>query len=250
MKPSGLRREIHTFCDLFFDNIVDSILIKEHLYSECVKSCTILLEETQQTYSWNIEKLIWDISALTLQDVEYMQETDPASSSVKEILFAYPWIYALCLQRCAHVLHTAWVKIIPRLITEIAHSKTGIDIHPGTKIWHHIAIDHGTWIVIWETAVIWNYVRLYHNVSLWNLSVKKSQEWAKRHPTIEDHVTIYAGAIILWWETTIGEYSTIWWWAVVTSTVEPHSLVTTQYTTNYYSKHDKEEYANIQVSDR
>ncbi len=250
MKPSALRREIQEFCDALFDNIIDHILIKETLYSECVIRCNRLLTETQQTFSWKIEKLIAEVADLSLQDVDYMMETDPATHSIREVVFAYPWIYALALQRFAHALHTAGVEIIPRMMTELAHSKTGIDIHPGTQIWHHIAIDHGTWIVIGETAIIGNYIRFYHNVSLWNLSVKKSQEWAKRHPTIEDHVTIYAGAIILGGQTVVWEHSTIWWWAVITSSVEPHSLVTTQYTTNYYSKHDKEEYAHIQITDR
>jgi serine O-acetyltransferase len=143
------------------------------------------------------------------QDILAMYEGDPAAKSLSEVVRTYPGFYAIAAYRIAHELHRLGVMGIPRVITEHAHSKTGIDIHPGAKIGEHFCIDHGTGIVIGETAVIGNHVKIYQGVTLGALSVDKQDAEKKRHPTIEDHVVIYAGATILGGDTTIGCNSVI-----------------------------------------
>jgi serine O-acetyltransferase len=142
-------------------------------------------------------------------DVTAMYEGDPAAKSRGEVIRTYPGFYAIAAYRIAHELHSYGVQGIPRIITEHAHSKTGIDIHPGAKIGEHFCIDHGTGIVIGETSVIGNHVKIYQGVTLGALSVNKEDAERKRHPTIEDNVVIYAGATILGGETVIGKNSII-----------------------------------------
>ena len=142
-------------------------------------------------------------------DVDAMYSGDPAAKSRTEILRSYPGFYAIAAYRIAHELHMLGIKLIPRMITEIAHSRTGIDIHPGAKIGKYFCIDHGTGVVIGETTVIGEHVKIYQGVTLGALSVAKADADSKRHPTIEDHVVIYAGATILGGETVIGKGSTI-----------------------------------------
>ncbi len=143
------------------------------------------------------------------QDVEALLAGDPAAQSTKEVIRAYPGFYAIASQRIAHELYQLKVPLIPRLITENAHSKTGIDIHPGAQIGRHFCIDHGTGVVIGETTVIGDHVKIYQGVTLGGLSVDKKDAKVKRHPTIGDHVVIYAGATILGGETNIGHDSII-----------------------------------------
>lgn len=142
-------------------------------------------------------------------DVEAMYEGDPAAKSKSEVVRTYPGFYAIAAYRLAHELHLLGVEDVPRVITEYAHSKTGIDIHPAAKIGEYFCIDHGTGVVIGETTVIGDHVKIYQGVTLGALSVDKSDAEKKRHPTIEDHVVIYAGATILGGETTIGHNSVI-----------------------------------------
>lgn len=143
------------------------------------------------------------------QDVEAMFTGDPAAKSREEVIRTYPGFYAIAAYRMAHALYNFEVAGIPRIITEHAHSRTGIDIHPSARIGDYFCIDHGTGIVIGETTVIGNHVKIYQGVTLGALSVDKSDAEKKRHPTIEDHVVIYAGATILGGETTIGQHSTV-----------------------------------------
>ncbi|HTJ51994.1 MAG TPA: hypothetical protein VL443_21180 [Cyclobacteriaceae bacterium] len=143
------------------------------------------------------------------QDVEAMFMGDPAAKSKNEIIRTYPGFYAIAAYRIAHALHLLGVQEVPRVITEHAHSKTGIDIHPGAAIGDYFCIDHGTGLVIGETSVIGNYVKLYQGVTLGALSVNKEDALIKRHPTLEDHVVVYAGATILGGETVIGHHSVI-----------------------------------------
>ncbi|MDR2633522.1 MAG: serine acetyltransferase [Treponema sp.] len=145
------------------------------------------------------EKLAADVSAA--------YDGDPAAYSLDEIISSYPGIYAITVYRLAHVLYELEVPLIPRILTEHAHNVTGIDIHPGALIGHHFFIDHGTGVVIGETTVIGNYVKIYQGVTLGGLSTRGGQtlKGAKRHPTIENHVTIYSGASILGGTTVIGE---------------------------------------------
>ena len=142
-------------------------------------------------------------------DVEAVFKGDPAAKSKEEIILSYPGLEAILIYRIANFLYTNGVPIIPRIMSEYIHGKTGIDINPGAKIGECFFIDHGTGIVIGETTVIGNNVKIYQGVTLGALSVKKELKNKKRHPTIEDDVTIYAGATILGGETTIGRGSTI-----------------------------------------
>lgn len=141
-----------------------------------------------------------------LTDLEAAYAGDPAAKSRAEIAVCYPGFYAVTVYRIAHLLHAQGVPLLPRMLTECAHEKTGIDIHPGATIGEAFFIDHGTGVVIGETTVIGNRVKLYQNVTLGALSPRKGQSLAgkKRHPTLEDDVTVYAGATILGGETVIG----------------------------------------------
>ncbi|EOZ99154.1 Serine acetyltransferase [Indibacter alkaliphilus LW1] len=146
---------------------------------------------------------------LIQKDIQAMYAGDPAAKSITEIIRCYPGFYAIAAYRIAHLLHSFGVNLIPRMITEFAHSRTGIDIHPGAKIGQRFCIDHGTGIVIGETTVIGNDVKIYQGVTLGALSVEKEDADKKRHPTIEEGVVIYAGATILGGNTVIGERSII-----------------------------------------
>jgi len=150
-----------------------------------------------------------DVYSSIHEDVEAMYAGDPAARSKTEIIRSYPGFFAIAAYRIAHLLHEEGVSLIPRMITEIAHSRTGIDIHPGAKIGRRFCIDHGTGVVIGETTVIGNDVKIYQGVTLGALSVDKADADAKRHPTIGDQVVIYAGATILGGNTTIGARSVV-----------------------------------------
>jgi serine O-acetyltransferase len=151
------------------------------------------------------------VRELLQTDVEAAFEGDPAARSYEEIILAYPGLEAIAIQRAAHTLYTAGIPLIPRMMTEWAHGRTGIDIHPGAKIGSHFFIDHGTGVVIGETCEIGSRVKLYQGVGLVARSLAQGQALAgtKRHPTIEDHVTIYAGATIVGGDTVVGARSTI-----------------------------------------
>jgi serine O-acetyltransferase len=149
------------------------------------------------------------IYSLLITDIQAIIDGDPAANSEYEIIRAYPGFSAIAFYRIAHELFELQVPLLPRMITEFAHTQTGIDIHPGATVGHHFFIDHGTGIVIGETAHLGNYVKLYQGVTLGALSVSKNMASLKRHPTIEDNVVIYSGATILGGETIIGENSII-----------------------------------------
>jgi len=153
-------------------------------------------------------------------------EADPAARSVDEVILAYPGFFALACHRIAHGLLELGIELLPRLIAEYAHRETGIDIHPGARIGDSFAIDHGTGIVIGETAVIGSRVRVYQGVTLGALSVRKDLAQQKRHPTIEDDVVLYAGATILGGDTVIGKGSVIGGNVWLTHSVPPGSVVT------------------------
>ena len=160
-------------------------------------------------------------------DVQAAYEGDPAAYSMDEIIYSYPGIYAIMVSRIAHELHLLNVPLIPRIMTEHAHSITGIDIHPGASIGKYFFIDHGTGIVIGETTVIGEHVKIYQGVTLGGLSTSGGQglKGTKRHPNIEDYVTIYSGASILGGETTIGEGTVIGGNAFVTKSVSANTKV-------------------------
>ena len=169
-----------------------------------------------------------ELREILLTDVRAACDGDPAASSEHEIIFAYPGIFAISIYRIAHELHLLSVPLIPRMMTEYAHSLTGIDIHPGAEISHHFFIDHGTGVVVGETTEIGANVKLYQGVTLGALSTRGGQSLRgkKRHPTIEDEVTIYSGASILGGETVIGRGSIISGNAFVTHSVPPNTRVT------------------------
>jgi len=163
-------------------------------------------------------------------DVQAAYEGDPSALSSEEIILSFPFVEAITIQRLAHRLHREGAPIIPRMMTEWAHSRTGIDIHPGASIGSHFFIDHGTGVVIGETCRIGNRVKLYHGVTLGARSFEKDEEGhivkgTKRHPDVEDGVTIYPNSTILGGETVIGEGSTIGANVFLMHSVPAHSLV-------------------------
>jgi serine O-acetyltransferase len=158
-------------------------------------------------------------------DIEAMYNGDPAAYSKAEIIISYPGIYAAMVYRIAHELYLLSVPLIPRIMSEHAHSVTGIDIHPGAAIGKYFFMDHGTGIVIGETAVIGNHVKLYQGVTLGALSTKGGLKGVKRHPTINDNVTVYSGASILGGSTIIGEGVTIGGNAFVVKSVPENTRV-------------------------
>lgn len=160
-----------------------------------------------------------------IKDANATLEFDPAATSIEEVLVAYPGFYATAVHRIAHQLHNQKIPTLPRLLSEYAHSKTGIDIHPGATIGERFTIDHGTGIVIGETTIIGNNVKIYQGVTLGALNVNKASASKKRHPTIQDNVVIYSGATILGGKTIIGHDSTIGGNVWLTNSVEPFSIV-------------------------
>jgi serine O-acetyltransferase len=167
------------------------------------------------------------IRELLKTDVDAAYNGDPAALSHEEIIVAYPFVETIAVQRMAHELYNKQIALIPRIMTEWAHARTGMDLHPGAQIGSHFFVDHCTGTVVGETCVIGNHVKIYHGVTLGAKSTSAVEELRgrKRHPTIEDNVTIYPGATILGGETVIGEGSTIGGNVFLTSSVPPHSLV-------------------------
>ena len=165
------------------------------------------------------------IYQLLLTDVEAMVNGDPAATTDYEVIRTYPGFYALAFYRLAHGLHAEKVPLIPRILTEYAHSKTGIDIHPGAQIGQYFFMDHGTGIVIGETCIIGQHVKIYQGVTLGALSVDKSMASTKRHPTIENGVVIYSGATILGGETLVGANSVIGGNVWLTRSVAPNTKI-------------------------
>ncbi len=158
-------------------------------------------------------------------DIQAIFNGDPAARTEFEVVRAYPGFYAICYYRLAHCLHQLNVPLLPRILTEHAHSKTGIDIHPAAQIGEYFYIDHGTGIVIGESCIIGKHVKLYQGVTLGALSVDKSMAFTKRHPTVEDYVVIYSGATILGGETSVGHHSIIGGNVWLTKSIAPGSRV-------------------------
>ncbi|HEX8436526.1 serine O-acetyltransferase EpsC [Archangium sp.] len=167
-----------------------------------------------------------DLYAWLRQDADAIFEADPAARSVDEVILTYPGFYAIAIYRIAHALHRLGLPLLPRLLTELAHQRTGVDIHPGATIGRRFVIDHGTGVVIGETTVIGNGVKIYQGVTLGALQVQKDLADKKRHPTIEDDVVVYANATILGGTTVVGRGSIIAGNAFITHNIPPESLVT------------------------
>ena len=198
----------------------------------------IALRGTEQYSPAEAEAQAEDITAAFLEripairdyvetDLQAAYDGDPAAKNKAEVIIAYPGIFAITVNRLAHALYQLNVPLIPRIMTEFAHSRTGIDIHPGAEIGRYFFIDHGTGIVVGETTVIGDYVKLYQGVTLGALSTRGGQKLRgkRRHPTIEDNVTIYAGASILGGDTIIGHESVIGSNVFITHPIAPGTRV-------------------------
>ncbi len=168
----------------------------------------------------SVREMLW-------ADLDAAYEGDPAATSFEEIILAYPSLEAITIQRLAHILYHQDLPLIPRMMTEWAHGRTGIDIHPGAEIGSHFFIDHGTGVVIGETTKIGSHVKLYQGVSFIarSLSAGRALRGQKRHPTVEDHVSIYAGTTVMGGDTVVGAGSTIGANVFLTHSVPPRSLV-------------------------
>lgn len=177
---------------------------------------------------------------LLLKDAEMILQFDPAAESLEEVILSYPGFLAIMVHRLAHELHLCPVPVLPRMISEWAHSKTGIDIHPGATIGCPFFIDHGTGVVIGETSVVGDNVKVYQGVTLGAAAVKKDEAKLKRHPTIQDNVVLYAGSTILGGSTVIGHDSIIGGNTWVTRSVPPFSLV---YNSNQSMITDRKEFS-------
>lgn len=184
-------------------------------------------EENAQQVCLEFFRQIPQVRAMVQTDLEASYEGDPAATGMAEIIFSYPGLFAITVYRLAHVLYTLNVPMLPRIMTEHAHSVTGIDIHPGATIGRYFFIDHGTGIVVGETTVIGDNVKLYQGVTLGALSTRGGQSLRgkRRHPTIEDNVTIYAGASVLGGDTVIGRDSVIGSNAFITKSIDPCTTV-------------------------
>ncbi len=188
----------------------------------------ILYSVTEERDSLHTEKFFESFPKVyeTLEnDAQTIVDNDPAARSKEEVMFSYPGFFAIAVYRFAHELYKSKIPLIPRIWTEFAHSKTGIDINPGAQIGENFFIDHGTGIVIGETAIIGNEVKIYQGVTLGALYVTKNLQNIKRHPTIEDNVVIYANATILGGDTVIGENSIIGGNVWITESVARDSIV-------------------------
>ncbi len=189
---------------------------------------TIALLTSEEEANDIVEKFFEELPKIQrrlTKDAHCYLANDPAAKSLEEVILTYPGFFALSVHRIAHKFHELGVPLIPRLFSEYAHSKVGIDIHPGAKIGKNLFLDHATGIVIGETAVVGNDVKIYQGVTLGALYLEKKLSSIKRHPTVEDNVVIYAGATILGGDTVIGRHSTIGGGAWVTKSVIPFSLV-------------------------
>ncbi len=187
-----------------------------------------LSKELSHTYSWYVESFFEKLPEVynkLLKDADAILKFDPAAYSLEEIIVAYPGFYAIMVYRIAHELYLLQIPVLPRIISEFAHSCTGIDIHPGATIGESFFIDHGTGVVIGETCTIGNHVKIYQGVTLGALVVEKELARTKRHPTIEDHVIIYSGSTILGGDTTVGRHTVIGGNVWLTESVAPHSVV-------------------------
>jgi serine O-acetyltransferase len=197
-----------------------AVILRELLYSirkTLDRSPEEVLDDFLSRVPEAFEQLTEDASAIT--------RFDPAAHCIEEIILCYPGFYAITVYRMANILYNLKIPFLPRIMTEYAHEKTGIDINPGAEIASPFFIDHGTGVVIGETARIGKEVRIYQGVTLGALTVEKSMANTKRHPTIEDHVVIYAGSTILGGDTVIGHHTVVGGNTWITESIQAHSVV-------------------------
>lgn len=210
--------ETHTFTE---EDIEGNRKNLQTQLSQILSGLTVNNDEVTRRFFNNLE----NIKKVLLKDADFILESDPAATQRVEVIAIYPGFFAIYSYRIANFLAKLSVPIFPRMITEYAHKVTGIDIHPGAAIGNPFSIDHGTGIVIGETAIIGNNVKVYQGVTLGALSVDKSKASTKRHPTIEDNVILYAGSTILGGETVVGRNSIIGGNVWLTESIDPFSVV-------------------------
>jgi len=186
-----------------------------------------LAPAARRTAAEDLFRALPEIRGALLRDAAVTADGDPAASGVDEVILAYPGFFATAVYRLAHQLHRSSAPLLPRVLGELAHRATGIDIHPAARIGSDFAIDHGTGVVIGETAVVGDRVRLYQGVTLGALVVSRAMRARKRHPTLGDDVVVYAGATILGGDTVIGARSRIGGNVWLTRSVPPDSAVAT-----------------------
>lgn len=218
--PEQTRKQILDLADLQL--IWESI---EHGLESILHTMSQDLPASPEVITKSYMERIPGIYELLLTDVQAMVDGDPAATTDYEVIRTYPGFYAMAFYRLAHGLQQEKVPLMPRILTEYAHSKTGIDIHPGAEIGPYFFMDHGTGIVIGETCVIGERVKLYQGVTLGALSVAKTMASTKRHPTIEDGVVIYSGATILGGDTIVGKDSIIGGNVWLTRSVAPNTKI-------------------------
>lgn len=228
----NLKQRVELFTDILFKCLFDASTDLEEHIDLLLKEFTALAETVCWDEAKNCTK-IWDTFVGKLPDLldklnndaHAIEINDPASESLEEVYLAYPGFYAIAVYRLSHELYKLGFPLIPRLMTEFAHRVTGVDIHPGARIGDSFFIDHATGVVIGETTVIKDNVKVYQGVTLGALYVDKNLKNVKRHPTVESNVTIYANATILGGETIIGENSIIGGNVWLTTSIPANSLV-------------------------
>ncbi len=206
--------------DKSFERITELKSNLTSLLFKLIKDKEVVQEHTNAFF-----KALPAVYKMLLKDAEAILSSDPAAGSIAEVIVAYPGFYATVVYRLSHILWKRNITMLPRIFCEHAHSKTGIDIHPGAEIGAAFAIDHGTGIVIGETSVIGDNVKIYQGVTLGALNVSKYAAKIKRHPTIEDGVVIYSGATILGGETVIGSGSIVGGNVWLTYSIPSNSVV-------------------------
>ncbi|UFH45091.1 serine O-acetyltransferase [Flavobacterium galactosidilyticum] len=217
---------------IFPEKVLETIQIEMLLEQNKARFVAILTEinkdkttEKSRAIAKSFYAILADLYSSMQQDAQAILDTDPAADCIQEIINSYPGFFAIEIYRIANAITSLTDCLLPRILTEYAHSKTGIDIHPSATIGVPFIIDHGTGIVIGETTTIGKHVSIYQGVTLGALQVEKSMQEKKRHPTVEDHVIIYANATILGGSTIIGNHSIIGGNTFITKSVNPYSFV-------------------------
>lgn len=230
--PANLRYNMGKAVLVLYEILSEQIT--RNIRHECLRYGKVCSDCTERGHALAIEAIetIPDLRKILATDVQAAFDGDPAAKSHDEIIFCYPGIFAITVYRVAHMLSLLKIPLLPRIMSEHAHAITGIDLHPGATIGKRFVIDHGTGIVIGETTIIGDNVRIYQNVTVGALSLSKKDverlRSKKRHPTIENDVIIYSGATILGGDTTIGERSVIGGNVWVTQSVPPDTTVLTE----------------------
>ncbi|HPG38702.1 MAG TPA: serine O-acetyltransferase [bacterium] len=243
----GNRMPARSNISFFVQSSIDSLFLR--CTDEFCRACefakkkykvTKTCKNCHEQSALELIRKIPDIRSALKMDIKAGLDGDPAAKSTEEVILCYPYVYAIATHRVAHEIYKMDIPLVPRMMSEWAHRRTGIDIHPGAEIGSHFFIDHGSGVVIGETSQIGNNVKIYQGVTLGALSFKKKPDGTivkggKRHPTIEDRATIYSGATILGGDTIIGHDSVIGANTWITASVPPKTLVTFQEQQKYRS---------------